>query len=259
MQTTNRLTAFILVAHIVAMFTGFTILADVFQFPEVLRFPAAERLALFRAHRDAIVPVYWMLAMTGFSQIFIAVLLARRFGARAGQAAWLALVFGVVAGFGAAMGYGRWAILVPWLAERMADPALSDAGREALGLIEGAFNRFAGMLVGEHLSNIASGFWLFFTGVAIRQGGVFDKRIGAVAIILSPLFWVLAAEQLGFDGRIVGVLTDYGFPVLALIHFALAWQLVRQREGGPAPRLGFGAAAAGAVLYGAMVWPAIAG
>lgn len=251
----NRLTAFILVAHIAAMFAGFTILAGVFQFPEVLRFPASERLALFRAHQDVIVPTYWMLAMTGFSQIFIAALLSRRFGAKAGSAAALALVFGIIAGFGQAMGFGRWAILVPWLAERMADPALSDAGRETLALIEGAFNRFAGMLVGEHLSNIAWGFWLFFTGVAIRRGDVFDKRIGTVAMALSLLFGLLAAEQLGLEGPILPVLTDYGFPVLALIHFALAWQLVRREGDGIAPRLGIGAAAVGAVLYGAMVWP----
>jgi hypothetical protein len=256
MRTTDRLTALVLVAHIAAMFAGFTILADVFQFPDVLRFPADERLALFRAHRDVIVPVYWMLAMTGFSQIFIAVLLKRDL---AGNAAMLGLVFGVVAGFGQAMGFGRWAVLAPWLAERMADPALSEAGRETVALIEGAFNRYAGMLVGEHLSNIAWGFWLFFTGVAIRAGGVFDRRVGAAMMWLSPLFGVLAAEQLGLEGPILGILTDFGFPLLALIHFGLAWQLLRRKDGGPAPRLGIGAAAAGAALYAAMVWPAVAG
>jgi hypothetical protein len=258
MPNATKLTALILVAHIAAMFVGFTILADVFQFPDVLRFPADERLALFRAHENAIVPVYWVLAMTGFSQIFIAVLLSRQFGAKAGNAAALALVFGVVAGFGQAMGFGRWAILVPWLAERMADPTLSDAGRETVALIEGAFNRFAGMLVGEHLSNIAWGFWLFFTGVAIRRGGAFDARIGGAAMALSPLFGVLAAEQLGFGGPILQVLTDYGFPVLALIHFALAWQIVRREGEADAKPLGLDAAVAGVALYMAMVWPVVA-
>tara|TARA_R110000868_G_scaffold27716_2_gene104846 strand:- start:1065 stop:1886 length:822 start_codon:yes stop_codon:yes gene_type:complete len=260
----DRLTAFILIAHIAAMFAGFTLLADVFQFPDVLRYPAAERLALFRAHQSEIVPVYWMLAMTGFSQVLISVLLTPRLvegglGANGRDAARLALVFGVVAGFGQAMGYGRWAILVPWLAEQMADPTLSDAGREAVGLIEGAFNRYAGMLVGEHLSNIAWGFWLFFTGVAARQGGMFDRRVGTAMMMLSPLFALLAAEQMGFEGEILGVLTDFGFPVLALLHFALAAQLLRRKAGAAARPLGWLAAIVGVGLYAAMVWPVVAG
>ena len=255
----DRLTAFILVAHIAAMFTGFTLLADVFEFPDVLRYPAAERLALFRAPQREIVPISWMLAMTGFSQVLIAVLLTPRLGAAGRDAARLALVFGVIAGFGQAMGFGRWAILVPWLAEQMADPALSDAGREAIGLIEGAFNRYAGMLVGEHLSNIAWGFWLFFTGVAVRQGGLFDRRVGGAMMWLSPLFGLLAAEQLGFKGAILGVLTDFGFPVLALLHFAMAAQLLRREAGKAARPLGWMSAVIGLVLYAAMVWPVVAG
>ena len=255
----DRLTAFILIAHIAAMFAGFTLLADVFQFPDVLRYPAAERLALFRAHQSEIVPVYWMLAMTGFSQVLIGVLLTPRLGSAGRDAARLALVFGVVAGFGQAMGYGRWAILVPWLAAQMADPSLSDAGREAVGLIEGAFNRYAGMLVGEHLSNIAWGFWLFFTGVAVRQGGMFDRRVGTAMMLLSPLFGLLAAEQMGFKGEILGVLTDFGFPVLALLHFAIAVQLLRREAGVAAKPLGWLAAVAGMALYAAMVWPVVAG
>tara|TARA_R110002074_G_scaffold315972_1_gene486396 strand:- start:2198 stop:3037 length:840 start_codon:yes stop_codon:yes gene_type:complete len=253
----DQLTALLLFAHIAAMFAGFTLLADVFQFPDVLRYPAAERLALFRAHQSEIVPVYWMLAMTGFSQVLISVMLTPRLGAAGRDAARLALVFGVIAGFGQAMGFGRWAILVPWLAEQMADPSLSDAGREAVGLIEGAFNRYAGMLVGEHLSNIAWGFWLFFTGVAVRQGGLFDRRVGGAMMWLSPLFGLLAAEQLGLEGEILGVLTDFGFPVLALLHFALAAQLLWRNADTAAKPLGWFAGIVGAGLYAAMVWPVV--
>lgn len=253
----DRLLAFLLVADIVAMFAGFTVLADAFRFPEILRASADERLALFRAHRALIVPTYWMLAMTGIALVFISVLFTRSLGPMAGSASRLALAFGVIAGFAQATGFGRWAILVPWLADRMADPALSEAGRETIALVEGAFNRYAGMLVGEHLGNICWGFWLFFTGLAIRGSGGVDRRIGTAAMTLSPLFGLLAAEQLGFDGAILGLLTDFGFPLLALIHFALAWQLVRRGDDAPAPALGLPAALAGIVLYTAMVWPAL--
>ncbi len=254
----DRWTAFLLAGHIVLLFAGFTILASVFQFPDVLRLPSAERLALFRAGEAVIAPVYWMLAMTGFTQILLTILLYRTLGPKAATAGLLALVFGILAGFGQALGFGRWAILVPWLAERMADPATTEAGREAVALVEGAFNRYAGMLVGEHLSNIVWGFWLLFAGLSIRRTGVLDRRVGAAMIVLSPLMWVLAAEQLGVEWPILGLLTDFGFPLLALIHFALAWQLLRRPENATAHPLGAGAVIVGILLYVAMVWPALA-
>lgn len=255
----DRWTAFALTGHILLLFAGFTILAAVFDFPNVLRLPAVERLALFQAGQSIIVPAYWTLAMTGVTQVFLTVLLWRTLGPAAGTVGVLALVFGILTGFGQAMGFGRWAILIPWLAERMTDPATTEAGREAVALIEGAFNRYAGMLVGEHLSNICWGFWLFFTGLSVRRSDIVDERIGRAMTALSPLMFVLAAEQLGFEGPILSVLTDFGFPLLALIHFALAWQILRRPQDGTAKPLGAFAASVGLILYVAMVWPALAG
>lgn len=254
----DRWTALLLAGHILLLFTGFTVLAAVFEFPDVLRLPSAERLALFRADEGVIVPVYWMLAMTGFTQVLLTILLYRTLGPATATIGLLALVFGVLTGFGQAMGFGRWAVLVPWLAERMADPATTEAGREAVALLEGAFNRYAGMLVGEHLSNIAWGFWLFFAGMSIRRTALLDRRVGAAMIALSPLMWILAAEQLGLEWPVLGLLTDFGFPLLALIHFALAWQLLRRAENAPARPLGAGAAIAGILLYVGMIWPVVA-
>jgi hypothetical protein len=254
----DRWTALLLAGHIVLLFAGFTVLASAFQFPEVLRLSSADRLALFQANQAVIVPVYWTLAMTGFTQVLLTILLYRTLGPKAATAGLLALVFGVLTGFGQALGFGRWAILVPWLAERMADPATTEAGREAVALLEGAFNRYAGMLVGEHLSNIAWGFWLLFAGISIRRTALLDQRVGAAMILLSPLMWVLAAEQLGVEWPVLGLLTDFGFPLLALVHLALAWQLLRRDENAPARPLGAAAAIAGILLYGAMIWPVMA-
>lgn len=258
-KTSDYWTGFLLVAHILVLFTGFTLLAQIFDFPEVLRLSAEERLARFAAASSMIIPTYWALAMTGFSQILISVLLAQSLSRETPRLAQLSLVSGVVTGFGQAMGFGRWAILVPWLAERMADPATSTTGRETIALLEGAFNRYAGMLVGEHLSNIAWGLWLAFTGLAILQGRGFDRRLGAAMVILSPLMWLLASEQLGFASPVMTWLTDYGFPLLALIHFGLAWQLIRRSPDDEAGRLGVLAYAIGAVLYVAMIWPVLSG
>jgi len=68
-----------ILAHVVALFAGFTVLGLVFDFPDVLRRPAVERLALYSAHQPIVQATYWLLAMTGFTQIAITGFLFRTF------------------------------------------------------------------------------------------------------------------------------------------------------------------------------------
>ena len=69
--TAYRGTAIAIILHIIALFLGFTILGMVFDFPDILRVPAAERLGLFSSRQRVIQSTYWLPAMTGFSHIFI--------------------------------------------------------------------------------------------------------------------------------------------------------------------------------------------
>ncbi len=246
-----------LVLHIVILFGGFTALAVEFRFPDVLRLPTDERLALFRENQPIIVATYWALTMSGFTQIFVAVFLALALRPYRGGLVTLALIFGTITGLGQAMGFGRWAILMPYLAERMADPMISEAGKEMVGLIEGSFNRYAGMLVGEHLSNIAMGFWLFFAGLGIRRSDVLDRRLGTMAVVLSPILFILAAEQMGYAESALPLITNFGLPLLAILHFGLAWQLVRRKDMAAPPNLGIGFGVVALILYGAMIAPTL--
>ncbi len=65
----------------------------------------------------------------------------------------LALVAGVLGGAFRMMGFFRWPIAVPYLAEQMA-AAPTEEMRSVVALLEGLINRYAGMTIGEHL-----GFW----------------------------------------------------------------------------------------------------
>ncbi len=246
-----------LVLHIVILFGGFTTLAAAFQFPDVLRLPTQERLALFRENQPVIVATYWALTMSGFTQIFAAVFLALALRPYTGGLVTLAVIFGTITGLGQAMGFGRWAILIPYLAEQMADPTISETGKEMIGLIEGSFNRYVGMLIGEHLSNISMGFWLLFAGLGIRKSGVLDPRLGTMAVGLSPILFILAAEQMGYAESALAVITNFGLPLLAILHFGLAWQLMRRRDLAAAPALGVGFGVTALVLYAAMVAPTL--
>jgi hypothetical protein len=159
LTTQYRGAAVSILAHVLALCAGFSLLAMVFEFPEILRQPAPYRLALYLRNQTTVQAVYWMLAMTGFTQIAMAVFLHRSFREKDSTVLSFALVFGILTGILQTVGYIRWAVLMPYLAAQMADPAASTTTREAVALVEEAFNRYAGMALGEHTANLCLGLW----------------------------------------------------------------------------------------------------
>jgi hypothetical protein len=190
-------TGFLLtVLHVVLLSAGFLILADQFSFPEILRATAQERLALFRQNQGMIVPAYYMMGLSGLTQIMIAVVFHQAF-ARTGSTLLLAaLVAGVLAGAFQMMGFMRWPIAVPYLAEQMA-AAPSAEVQGMVALLEGLLNRYAGMTIGEHLGFLFQGLWTVFVSIAMMRGRLFAWPYGVVGFALGLLILTSALEQLG--------------------------------------------------------------
>lgn len=250
----RRGTAVLIAVHVIALFAGFGVLAAVFDFPEVLRLPSAERLALFRRERAIVQPTYWVLALTGLNQVAIAVFVHRALRARSATLAQLGLVFGVVCGVLQAAGFVRWAILIPYLADEMASADPTTA--RTIALLEGAFNRYAGMALGEHVANLCLGLWTILIGVALRHERTLDPRLGPAAIGLGAVALVLALEQLGVAPALLGLVLDFGFPAWAVWLVLLAVALWRS-DGRREVRFGYGALAGALGLYALMVVPGV--
>lgn len=249
----DRATAFVLVLHIVVMFAGFSILGPAFEFPEVLRYPAAERFALFSANSDVIRPTYWALTMTGLTQILLSVLLHQLLQPHAPTRALLLLVFGTLAGFSQALGFGRWVILIPWLVSEAADPEKAAMA----AMLEGAFNHYAGMLVGEHIANLCWAVWLAATSLVLRKLPGLSAGFGWCGLGLSGLMLLLAGEQIGVSGDVLDVLVAFGFPLLGVWHILLGMMLWRRNDADSFPRMGPYVAGTGVVLFVGMTVPAI--
>lgn len=251
----NRWTAALIAIHLVALFVGFTVLAAVFEFPEVLRLPAVERLALFRREQAIVQPTYWLLALTGLNQVAIAVLVDASLRRRPSAGLRSALVFGIVCGVLQMAGFIRWAILVPYLADQMAGADAATAS--AIVIVEGAFNRYAGMALGEHAANLCLGFWTILVSAGLKRQGAIDARLGSFGIALGAFALVLSIEQLGVAPQMFAPLLDFGFPAWAVWLMLLGVSSWRAQPEGEI-ELGWRAWAAGIALYLAMVVPAIA-
>ncbi|MBW7997588.1 MAG: DUF4386 domain-containing protein [Candidatus Glassbacteria bacterium] len=246
--------------HIIALFTGFTVLAAVFEFPGVLRESAQYRLYLYRQGQAVIQPVYWILAMTGFSQIAISVFLYRSFRSHSRTLLKFAVLFGVLAGILQTMGFIRWAILIPWLAERIAAPGVSAQTVETIGLIEGAFNRYAGMALGGHTANICLGLWTFLTGAAVFGDRLFDRKLGWFGAGVGLVAMLPALEQLGIAPAVFEVIVEYGFPAWAVWLMVIAVSLLKtDPENGRGPSYGWKSFTWSASLYVLMILPNLLG
>jgi len=252
--------AIAIICHIAALFVAFSVLGVVFGFPDVLRAPAPQRLATYVAHQHVIQSTYWLLAMTGFTQIFIAGFVYRAFRDRDRATLLFALVFGTLCGILQSLGFIRWAILVPYLAEEMAASGSTGPVADTIGLLEGAFNRYAGMALGEHLANICLGLWTSLTGWALLKEPLADRRLGWAGVALGGVAALLALEQLGVAPALFGTIVDYGFPAWAVWLLLLAASLLRTPPAtGVGPRLGWRTAAWATGAYAAMVAPVVAG
>lgn len=242
--------------HAGLLSAGFLILASEFRFPEILRVSSEERLALFASHQAMIVPAYYMMGLSGVTQIALAVLFHQSF-ARPGSTVLLsALVAGVLAGAFQAMGFFRWPIAVPYLAEQMAQASTVEA-RAVVGMLEGLLNRYAGMTVGEHLGFMAQGAWTLLIGIAMLRGPLFSWVYGVVGMVLGVLLFSGALEQLGGSFEQLGMMSA---PVSAAW---LGWlvmcgvSLARTQADGRGPRFNWASLLGLALLMGGLAATAI--
>ena len=246
--------------HVIALFAGFTVLGVAFDFPDILRVPTVDRLGRFVSNQSVVQPTYWLLAMTGLSQIFITGFVYRAFRDRDRATLLFALVFGILCGILQAMGFIRWAILIPYLAGELAASGSVGPVAETIGLLKGSFNRYAGMALGEHLANICLGLWTLLTGLALLREPLADRRLAWGGVALGIVAGLLSLEQLGIAPTLFGTVVDLGFPAWAAWLLMLAVSLLRTPPStGEGPRLGWGTVAWAGPLYLAMIAPTMLG
>ncbi len=158
--------AIALIALPIAFNALFFALGRAFDYPDILRREPGEILERFRAGGTPLLLRWWLFAMVAvaFIPVGAAVPLVLAPGtAWAGVAAGL----GVASGLVQAIGLVRWPFLVPELARRHADPATSDAGRDAIELVFASIHRLLGVAIGEHLGYLLTGLWTVALAVAL--------------------------------------------------------------------------------------------
>jgi hypothetical protein len=216
-------TAVFIFFHIAALLIGFSILTAVYEFPAVLHESSQYKLNLYLANQSIVQPVFWLLAIAGFTQIALSVFLYRSLRNHSKIMQKNALLFGVLAGMLQTFGFIHGAALPPWL--------------------------------GVYAPGLCLGLWTTLTGAAMFvEQRLFDRKIGAFGVGVGCVALLLALEQFGAAPATFGLLVDYGFPAWAVWLVVVAVSLLKtdpsDREG---PLFGWKSFSWSACLYVLMI------
>lgn len=175
----------------------FALLAQRFDYPDILRRPTSEVLASFRAGGAGLLLLWWVFALTAVLLAPLAVLLAAALVGASSAVVAVAATTGVLAGVVQSLGLIRWPFMVPYLARASADPDISPARREAIDVVFQAFHRYLGVAVGEHLGYLFTGGWSALTGVALIQATNMPGWLGVAGIAIGVLLMICSLEFVG--------------------------------------------------------------
>ncbi len=193
----------------------FTLLQQLFEYPDILRQPTADILAKFAAGGTPLVAVWYVLTLTAVAFIPLTLLVHRVLTERdAPMVLWIATTFGVVAGLAQTLGFLRWPFLVPHLAESYLAAGATDAQRAAAGMVFEAFHRYAGMAVGEHLGYLSTSVWTVLIALVIVRTGIVPRWLGAIGAVLGLGIAAGLAEPAGW--ALGGTINTYSYLVWAL-------------------------------------------
>ncbi len=200
-RTLRRTTGSLFVVGAVAFAVAATVLSASFDWPDVLRRPAAEVLPAFADGGAALV---WTWAAVGWTYALLAVpvlLLPAALGRHTDPVLRVATHLGVASVLASLVGFLRWVFVVPGLAESHAseDPAV----RAAAAVAWTTQHQFGGALLGEHLGQVLAVAWSVTISVVVLRTRVLPRALGTAGLIASLVYLlnqgdVLATAVPGF-------------------------------------------------------------
>lgn len=220
-MTRRFVTPALLVGGAVLANVAFTWLGSAFNYPDVLKEPAAEVLVRFRDNRTEVVAGFVTLALSAALLAPIAVAVGRLSGHRLMR---VAVPVGIAAAVVQVVGLSRWFLLVPgWADDALSpDPAVAAAARDAFVTA----NQVLGNLIGETFGYLLTAAWTLLVVLALGRGfaGAWFAALGTAAAVL-----VLGGVLSPLDLPLVDTANFLGYVLWSLWLVAFAAVLLRGR------------------------------
>lgn len=193
-----RLAGALALLEVTTVVVPVAVLGRYFQFPAILRQPAAVALPLFARNQAHVVPAYYVFLASALLFVPLSYALSAALRRRVpGKAALRSMLRG--AGLATAifqtLGFSRWVFAAPYLAAQytQADPAQ----RPAVALLYEVLNRYAGLTVGEHLGFLAMGAWTLTLAALLWRAGGWRRAWAAAGALIGLGLLLSTLEHFG--------------------------------------------------------------
>lgn len=192
---TTRTTGLLLLSFALVVNLPYTLLQMNFDYPHILRQPAAEVLLRFHGGGLGLILTWFGFGLCALLFLPAAVLLPRLLNTGSAPWAGIAVSLGVASALLQAIGLMRWALVVPAMAEAYADPTASEAVRAAALMVYRAVHQYGGVVLGEQMGQLLLAGWSGLVALAMLRSARVPRFVGWLGLATVPL-WMAAQVEL---------------------------------------------------------------
>ena len=196
-RSTRLTTGVLLIAAAVLAAVGAAWLSAAFSWPDILDAPGATAIPAFIAAESAIRTAFYLMLLSSLLLIPAAVYLEQVVGGPATPGVRAVTVFGVLGGFAQILGWVRWPVTMPHLAE--AYTSADETTRTAVASSYDVLNRYAGGALGEHLGWLFQGLWAVGLAILLLRVVVVPRWYSYLGLGLSIAWWPMTWGSGLFD------------------------------------------------------------
>jgi hypothetical protein len=185
-RTLRRVTGILFVVGAVAFAIAATVLSSTFNWPDVLREPAAVVLPEFVGGGNSLIWTWfataWTYAILAVPILLLPAALGRREDAALRVATWVGATSVVLS----LIGFLRWVFVVPALAQSYVEG--DSATQAAAGAAWTAQHQFGGALLGEHLGQLMAIGWSATVSIIILRTRTLPRWLGLAGLAVSAVY-----------------------------------------------------------------------
>lgn len=200
-EQTRKLTGVLLISGAILVNIPYTLLITTFDYPDILRAPAADILTRFAAGGPGLIWTWLAFAWVGLPILLGILLLPQALAKDTSQAGGrlsgnLALVFGATGAIAQMVGLLRWPFVVPVLARLYTAPQATTATREAAAVAFQAVRQYGGVVLGEHIGQTFTILWMILLSFSLLRQGKFPRWLPWAGFLAAGVYTLAQAELL---------------------------------------------------------------
>lgn len=189
---TEKIIGLSLIFGAVLLLISYTILAIIFDYPQILRNDTGLILTKFYNGGTPLIIVWWLFAIVGLPILEAYVLIGQKLENKLNFVRW-ATTLAVISGIVQIIGLLRWTFVVPILAKTYISTQ-NEAVKESCKIAFQAVHQYGGVVMGEHIGQLFTIAWVVMITTAFKTLKLIPKWIIWFGYILAFVYLMAQAE-----------------------------------------------------------------